>query len=324
MALRQKLQYVKLVFTYVAVFQVAVNASDAHLSFTCGAHGIKLHTNDSETLGETPTVDMTCPKLPIKTDAHTAIACKVLSKTFAKITWFHNAQAISEQRKSHVRADRKSCEQTLKIKFAMTSDGGNYTCQVANANATVNKTCFLDVKAPSKEVQVGYVKIDGKRQKAILQGSVVLKCSMLHAQGGMWLRNSKKITHNERHVYGQEHMFGTKVMMLYLKIVNVTKNDEGLYMCLGYRNGRTARKTFHLETEPCPSGYICPNEGNTAIPSPCSSREPCPSGYICSPEGNTAIRSPYPSRGSCFVFQGYMLIFVYIPMALYRCLVCPC
>ena len=97
----------------------------------------------------TPTVDMNCPKLPIKRDAHTAIACKVLSKTSAKITWFHNAQPISEQKWSHVRVDRKSCGQTLKITFAKTSDSGNYTCQVANANATVNKTCVLDVKGKS-------------------------------------------------------------------------------------------------------------------------------------------------------------------------------
>ena len=94
-------------------------------------------------------MDMTCPKLPVKMDEHTEIACEVLSKTFAKITWFHNAQPISEQRTSHVRVDRKSCDQTLKIKFAMTSDGGNYTCQVANAVATVKKTCFLHVKGKS-------------------------------------------------------------------------------------------------------------------------------------------------------------------------------
>ena len=92
------------------------------------------------------------------------------------------------------------------------------------------------------------MKIAGNRQKAILQGSVVLKCSMFHAHDGMWLRNGKKITHNERQVDGRELMFGAKVMMFNLKIVNVTKNDEGLYMCVGYANGRQANKTFHLET----------------------------------------------------------------------------
>lgn len=97
-------------------------------------------------------MDITCPKLPVKTDAHTEIACEVLSKTFAKITWFHNGQPISEQRKSHVTVDRKSCYQTLKIKFVKTSDGGNYTCKVANSNGTVNKTCALDVKGKSSLV----------------------------------------------------------------------------------------------------------------------------------------------------------------------------
>ena len=71
---------------------------------------------------------------------------------------------------------------------------------------------------------------------------------MLHAQVGVWLRNSEKITPNERQVYRRERMFGSKVMMLYLKIVNVTKNDEGLYTCLASRNERQAKKTFHLET----------------------------------------------------------------------------
>ena len=92
---------------------------------------------------------MNCPKLPIKPDARTAITCEVLSKTSAKITWFHNAQPISEQKKSHVRVDTESCNQTLKITFAKTSDSGNYICQVSNANATVNKTCVLDVKGKS-------------------------------------------------------------------------------------------------------------------------------------------------------------------------------
>jgi len=71
---------------------------------------------------------------------------------------------------------------------------------------------------------------------------------MLHAEVDAWLRNGKRITHNERHVYRHERMFGGKVTMLYLKIVNVTKNDEGLYTCLGFRNGRKATKTFYLET----------------------------------------------------------------------------
>ena len=94
-------------------------------------------------------MNVTCPKLPIKTDAHAEITCEVLSKTFDKITWFHNGQLISKQGKSHVKVNKKSCHQTLKIKFAKTSDAGNYTCQVANASRKVNKTCVLDVKGKS-------------------------------------------------------------------------------------------------------------------------------------------------------------------------------
>lgn len=71
---------------------------------------------------------------------------------------------------------------------------------------------------------------------------------MLHAEVGMWAKNRKMIKHSERHVYRKEQIFGTRVMMLYLEIINVTKNDEGLYMCLGYRNGRKANKTFYLKT----------------------------------------------------------------------------
>ena len=97
---------------------------------------------------------MICPKQSIKLDAHTEIACEVLSKTFAKITWFHNGQPISKQGKRHVKVDRKSCHQTLKIKFAKTNDGGNYTCQVANAMGKVTKACVLDVKGKSSLVDV--------------------------------------------------------------------------------------------------------------------------------------------------------------------------
>ena len=99
-------------------------------------------------------MDMTCPKQPIKMDAHIEITCKVLSKTFDKITWFHNGQPISKQGKNHVKVDRKSCHQILKIKVAKTSDGGNYTCQVANDSRKVNKTCVLEVEGKSSLVDV--------------------------------------------------------------------------------------------------------------------------------------------------------------------------
>lgn len=94
-------------------------------------------------------MDITCPNLPVKMDAHTEIVCDVISSTFAKITWFHNGQLISDQHRSHVMVDWKTCNQTLKIKFAKNSDRGKYTCQVANTDGIVNKTCLLDVKGKS-------------------------------------------------------------------------------------------------------------------------------------------------------------------------------
>ena len=89
---------------------------------------------------------MICPNSPVRIDAHTEIVCEVHSITFAKITWFHDGQPISKQRRHHVVADWKTCNQTLKIKFAKTTDSGKYTCQVANISATVSKTCNLEVK----------------------------------------------------------------------------------------------------------------------------------------------------------------------------------
>ena len=53
---------------------------------------------------------------------------------------------------------------------------------------------------------------------------------------------------NERHIWRTEYTFGRRGMMFYLRIINVTKNDEGLYMCLGYKHGIWANKTLYLKT----------------------------------------------------------------------------
>ena len=37
--------------------------------------------------------------------------------------------------------DRKTCNQTLKIKHAGANDNGNYTCVVVNSVGEVKKTC---------------------------------------------------------------------------------------------------------------------------------------------------------------------------------------
>ena len=92
------------------------------------------------------------------------------------------------------------------------------------------------------------MKIAGHRQTAFLQGSVKLKCNMLNVENAIWLKNSKKIPWSDRHIIMRNHTFGKRGMMSTLQIINVTKNDEGLYMCLGYKSGITANKTLYLET----------------------------------------------------------------------------
>ena len=93
--------------------------------------------------GLVPNVTLNCPILAVPMDTRTEIICDVTSSSFALIKWFYNEQAIS---KSSAKVDTRSCNQTLKIKHAKTSDGGNYTCQVSNSHGSVTKSCRLKVK----------------------------------------------------------------------------------------------------------------------------------------------------------------------------------
>ena len=81
-------------------------------------------------------------------DTRAEVTCEVISSSYANITWYHNGQLISHKKKhkSHIKADRKTCNQTLKIKRAGTNDNGNYTCVVVNSVGEVKKTCPLVVK----------------------------------------------------------------------------------------------------------------------------------------------------------------------------------
>ncbi|KAJ7373201.1 calcium ion binding [Desmophyllum pertusum] len=269
--------------------------------------------------GLAPNVTITCPTRAVKLDARTEIVCRVLSRTFAKITWFHNGQPISDQRQSHVTVDSLTCNQTLKIKFAKTIDGGNYTCQVTNSNVTVKQTCSIEVKADkTKEIHIEYLKIAGHRQTALLQGSVELECNMLHVEIPVWRRDNMNIK-NERHIWRTEYTFGRRGMMFYLRIINVTKNDEGLYMCLGYKHGIWANKTLYLKTEPCPRGHFCPYKENRAIPCPLATGTSANNRVIeemknCFSKEGTPESPAARSRGSSSCNPEYTLIFMYTLM----------
>ena len=83
--------------------------------------------------------------MPVMMDTRTEITCEVISSSYANITWYHNGQLISHKKKYNVKADRKTCDQTLKIKHAGTNDNGHYTCVVVNSVGEVKKTCPLVV-----------------------------------------------------------------------------------------------------------------------------------------------------------------------------------
>ncbi|XP_074627643.1 uncharacterized protein LOC141885709 isoform X3 [Acropora palmata] len=194
---------------------------------------------------------MKCPSA-VKRDATAEISCKVMSKTFAVISWFYNGQPIKQLGKSHLKIDSLSCQQILKIKFAMSSDGGNYTCTVTNINSTITKTCHLVVKASKPNpVHIGEIKMSGGCKKACLGGSVNLICNMLDTEAFSWRKNDDEIR-SERHVWKQNKTYGARGVKLYLEIINVTKSDEGLYECVGHKSGVQFTKALFLETELCP------------------------------------------------------------------------
>lgn len=107
---------------------------------------LRSHTNARSYLtGSELKVHMTCPSV-VQRDATVEISCEVMSKTFAVIAWFYNGQQTKQLGKTHVKIDNLSCQQKLKIKHAMTTDSGNYTCTVTNDTSTITKTCHLEVK----------------------------------------------------------------------------------------------------------------------------------------------------------------------------------
>ena len=84
--------------------------------------------------------------MPVMMDTRTEVTCEVISSSYANITWYHNGQLISHKKKYNVKVDRKTCDQTLKIKHAGANDNGNYTCVVVNSVGEETKTCPLVVK----------------------------------------------------------------------------------------------------------------------------------------------------------------------------------
>ena len=101
-----------------------------------------------------------------------------------------------------------------------------------------------------KQVHVEYLKIAGHRKKAFLGGRVTLTCSISNSFDAVpvWRKNGKKIT-SDRHVWRRQHFSDRRVIIkFYLEISNVTKDDEGLYMCSGHANGMSDNKTLYLQT----------------------------------------------------------------------------
>lgn len=268
----QKLHFWILVFFSVFLLEEAV---DVYPQFTCGPLGLKHDINQTE--DGKPQVTCLRPwRQSVHLDAHVQIECEVISGTFANITWFHNGTSLSELKKSFVTIDKRSCGQTLKIRYASSHDEGKYTCAATNKFGTVNKTCSLHIKVPINKTEVEYFKIADNRQTAYLNGTVELKCKLLHVDAHMWLLNGTRISHGDRHKMIRDTTICKPRKLFTLKIINVTENDEGRYTCSGYKNGIKAAKDLFLKTEPCPSGYYCPPEGNTAFPFPRSPPTPTP------------------------------------------------
>ncbi|XP_068689307.1 neural cell adhesion molecule 2-like isoform X1 [Montipora foliosa] len=225
--------------------------------FTCGPQGIKRFTNQT---GPEPVVLMTCP-YSVETDMTVEITCAVMSRSFALIAWLYNGEPIDNP---FLKTESLTCHQKLKIKYAMTSDSGNYTCQVTNTNGSVTKACLLKVKGKNIQVHIEKVEIDGGRKRAFLQGSVNLTCIMFNVEYALWKKDGQLI-HSGRHVWRSN--IGAHGIMFHLEINNVTKSDKGRYECIGTNHhGMNATEEFYLETEPCPAGYFCPHNGNQAFP----------------------------------------------------------
>ena len=77
-----------------------------------------------------------------------------------------------------------------------------------------------------------------------------MTCSMSNTFNAVpvWRKNGKKIT-SDRHVWRRKHFFdGRGIITFYLEISNVTKDDEGLYMCSGHAHGMSDNKTLYLQT----------------------------------------------------------------------------
>ncbi|XP_044183175.1 peroxidasin homolog pxn-1-like isoform X2 [Acropora millepora] len=216
--------------------------------FICNSHGIKRYTNHTSSVLE---VNMKCPSA-VKIDATVEISCEVMSKTFAVISWFYNGEQIKQLENTHAKSDSLSCQQKLKIKYAMSKNSGNYTCTVTNINSTITKTCPLVVKASKPNpVHIGEIKMSGGCKKACLGGSVNLICNMRDTEAFSWRKGDYEIR-SERHVWKQNKTYGARGVQVYLEIINVTKSDEGLYECVGHKSGVQFTKALLLETEPCP------------------------------------------------------------------------
>ena len=107
---------------------------------------------------------------------------------------------------------------------------------------------FFHISADKlKQVHIEYLKIAGHRKKAFLGGRATLTCSMFNAVGTLWRKNGRTVISN-RHVWSTKHFFHGRGTKFYLEISNVTKDDEGLYMCSGYANGMSDNKTLYLQT----------------------------------------------------------------------------
>ena len=108
--------------------------------------------------------------------------------------------------------------------------------------------CFFHNSAEElKQVHIEYLKIAGNRKKAFLGGRVTLTCSMFNADVPVWRRNGKTIMSN-RQVWSRKYFFDRRGIKFYLEISNVTKDDEGLYMCYGHAHGMSDNKTLYLQT----------------------------------------------------------------------------